>query len=434
MNLNRMSSKLKKLPIGIDSFEQVISGNYYYADKTLLVKDLLDVGAMATLFPRPRRFGKTLNMTMLQCFFEKNEVSKRHLFEGLAVTEHPDIMAHQGQYPVIFFTLKFVDSADWETCYASLKQLIADEFRRHRYLVESPALHQDERDDFAAIMSGQASEAFYQISLKKLTAYLEQHHKKSPIVLIDEYDVPIHNGFVHGYYNQVRSFTRAFFGDALKGNQHISSAVLTSTLHVADECIFAGFDNLLVCTMLHDMGANRFGLLEDEVQELLQNYDLGDQLPEVRCWYNGYTSGPFTIYNPWSLINFVDSKGELQPYWMNASNNEIIKKLIQVSCESVKAELEILLAGGVVTEEICENIVYAELATQTTMLWNFLRFSGYLTTRRVFLASNNLTYADFVIPNIEVSTFYQTTISGWFELDDSDVQSKKVALAVMMSC
>src|SRR3989304_2921796 len=264
----RRKNMLKTLPIGVDDFKKIITEDYYYVDKTLLIKEVLDSKVSATLITRPRRFGKTLNMSMLKYFFEKVDASHENLFENLAISQHKDKMAHQGQYPVIYFTLKFIDSMTWYDCLDKLKQVIAEVHRNHRYLLDSPLLDKTQKKDFESIITREASNVVYEVSLKNLIIYLAAYHQKRPIVLIDEYDVPIHAGFRHEYFINVASFMKSFLGDGMKDNKELEFAVVTGALRIAKESIFTGWNNLKVCTFLNDFYADKFGLLEKEGSKL----------------------------------------------------------------------------------------------------------------------------------------------------------------------
>jgi hypothetical protein len=353
-------------------------------------------------------------MSMLKYFFEKTENSHIQLFDNLAVTKHHDIMVHQGQYPVIFFTLKFIDSLDWNKCLDKLKLIIGEEYRRHQYLLDSPLLDKIQKNDFEAIINRQASEVQYEVSLKNLVVYLANYHQKSPIVLIDEYDVPIHAGFRNDYFINIISFMKSFLGDGLKDNKKLGFAVITGALRVARESIFTGLNNLKVCTFLSDSYADKFGLLENEVTTMLTYYELSMGADEVRSWYNGYTSGSVTVYNPWSIVNLAYNKGKLQPYWINTSNNDIIKNLITEGDGGIEEDIEALIQRKAITKEICENIVYADIKKNRNTLWNFLFFSGYLTFKNSRLIERTPS-ADFFIPNEEVLYFFESSILSWIQ-------------------
>lgn len=404
----------KQLPIGIDDFEKIITQNYYYVDKSLFIKEILDSGATATLITRPRRFGKTLNMSMLECFFEKAEKSRRQLFDDLAIVQDKAVMMHQGQYPVISITLKFTDSLEWDECLDKVKRVVSEEYKSHAYLLNNSLLDTRQKKEFEAIINLEASKVAYEVSLKNLIKYLADYHKKNPIVLIDEYDVPIHAGFRNEYFVNVVSFMKSFLGDALKGTKELDFAVITGALRVAKESIFTGLNNLEVCTLLNDSYADKFGLLEKEVSAILTYYDLQINADEVRSWYNGFASGPVMVYNPWSIINLAKQKGALQPYWINTSSNDIIKSLITDSDDIVKDDIESLIARKTITKEIGENIVYADIKKNSNALWNFLFFSGYLTFKDKRMI-NKRPSVDFLIPNDEIGYFFESTILSWIQ-------------------
>jgi len=406
---------MKNLPLGISDFETIISENLYYVDKSLFIKELIDSWRKISLIPRPRRFGKTLNMSMLQYFFEKTEKSSAPLFKNLAVAQHPYCMEYQGQYPVIFLTFKSTDEPTWDECFNALQEIIAEEFKRHNYLLKSTTLDAHEKKEFKEIINLSAQSTAYKGSLKKLIKYLAQYHNKNVIVLIDEYDVPIQGGFGHQYYNKVIAFLKSFLGRGLKDNKLVEAGVVTGAMRVAKESIFTGLNNLRVCTIVDDDHADKFGLLEDEVHQILEHYNLAHMKDKIRSWYNGYSSGLYTIYNPWSIINFLEKKGKFKPYWINSSSNDIIKNLIQHSSPEVKEDFERLLKKESVQKAINENIVFAEIHKSPDALWNFLLFTGYLTFKNNPPIDEDLQYLELMIPNAEIEGFYKTTILGWFQ-------------------
>ncbi len=409
---------MRKLPIGIDDFEKIRTKNYHYVDKSLLIKELLDFGSEVTLITRPRRFGKTLNLSMLRHFFEKTPNSTAFLFDGLHIAKHPECMEHQGQYPVIFLTLKGIKGATWEASFDNIKWLIADAFWRHSYLLEGSTLADHQKEYFKSIVACTASEAAYTISLKNLTAYLARYHNKNPIVLLDEYDVPMQEGFKYTYYKEATLFMSSFIVNGLKGNEYLNFAVVTGCMRISKESIFTGFNNPDVYTILDDAYSDKFGLLEDEVKTLLDECEIKTCqqtcLDEIRAWYNGFSSGHHTIYNPWSIINFINKKCEFRPYWVNTSSNDIIQDLIKDSSEDVKEEIAQLLQGKTIVKQMNENIVFADLVEgEEPVLWNFLLFSGYLSFKNLRL-EGTFRYADLFIPNKEITSIYESTILSWF--------------------
>ncbi len=407
----------RKIPIGIDDFKEIILENYHYIDKSLFIQELLDSGAKVTLIPRPRRFGKTLNLSMLKYFFEKATPSHASLFEELEIAKHPEYMKQQGEYPVIFLTFKFIEGETWDVSFDKMKRLIAHEFERHAYLLDSVALSPFRKQEFQKIIELSASDTAYEVSLKDLIMYLAKHHNQHPIVLLDEYDVPMQDGFKNNYYNKAAQFMRGFIGDGLKGNEFLNFAVITGCMRITKESIFTGLNNPRVCTLLDDAYSDKFGLLENEVIALLKECEIQSCqcacLEEIRAWYNGFSSGPNTIYNPWSIINFIDKKCKFDAYWVNTSSNDIIKSLIKNSDEDVKEEIAQLLQGKPIDKQVNENIVFTDLGKKEPALWNFLLFSGYLTFKNLRLVGTRR-HANLFIPNKEIVSIYESTILGWF--------------------
>ncbi len=405
----------KKLyvPIGVDDFKKLIEEGYYFVDKSLLIREVLSSNAVITLLPRPRRFGKTLNMSMLHYFFEETKESKRHLFNGLKITKYADCMEHQGKYPVIFLTLKDLKDSTWALCYRTMQEVVVSEFSRHDYLLESDALTAVQKKNFAAILDKTADETLYRRALLILSDCLATHHKQPTVILIDEYDSPVHAGYINGYYDEVINFMRGFMGAGLKGNNALKWGILTGILRVSKESIFSDMNNLEVCTFTRQDYSDKFGLLEDEVKTMLELFGLEKKIDIVRSWYNGYQSGPHKVYNPWSIVNLVKNRGILQSYWVNTSSNELIKDLLKESTPQLKEELEVLMTGGRVTKRIRENIIMTNIDQNDDALWNFLLFSGYLTFENYRLVGDT-DYAELLIPNIEVGTTYKTTFMEWF--------------------
>jgi len=448
----------KRIPIGVDDFKDLVEGNYYFADKSLLIKEILESGAKVTLIPRPRRFGKTLNLSMLRYFFEKapsiqpygplrvngeeqfeskpihgdDPTSSAHtecffaekmyrsigaaqfrrpLFNDLKIEQYPDCMQEQGKYPIIWLTFKDVKTPKWEDCYRLIKEQISSEFERHIGVVEF--LSDVEKKRFERIRQGSGDLADFMRSLLDLSAYLERAYKTRVIILIDEYDAPIHAGYLNGYYDEVVSFMRVFMGAGLKGNSALNFGVMTGILRVAKESIFSGLNNLEVCTLIQDRYSDKFGFLEDEVKTMLTYFGLENHLDEVRQWYNGYQSGNYKVYNPWSIINLVKNTGSIQAYWVNTSDNALIKNLLKTCSPEMKEELEVLMNGGSVKKLIQENIVMTEIEKNDEVLWNFLLFCGYLTFENYRREERSI-FADFKIPNEEVFLSYETSFRNWF--------------------
>lgn len=406
-------TKKKRLPIGIDDFVKVRTGNYYYVDKSLFIKDLLDSGAAATLVPRPRRFGKTLNISMVQNFFEKSINSRRELFNGLAIEHYPDCMEHQGKYPVIFLTFKNIKQMSWEISYDKLKSAISAEVTRHLPAIES-VLTTAERTYINGLIAGSATQGHFEDVLVYLPLYLERAYGSKVILLLDEYDAPIHAGFTSGYYDQVISFMRGFLGGGLKGNNSVEFSVMTGILRVAKESIFSGVNNLRGCTLIADGFSDKFGLTETEVEAGLRFFNIESKLTEIRDWYNGYSVGQIKIYNPWSILNFFDNGGLPHPYWVNTSDNMLIQDLVKNAPVGLKDDVELLMRGGTVKKQIQDNITLTQLTYDQSVFWNFLLFCGYLTFEN-YRQEGIFQFADLKIPNNEVLSVYHTFVLSWFK-------------------
>ncbi|MGL5648764.1 MAG: AAA family ATPase [Clostridium sp.] len=394
----------KKLPVGIDDFKEVIENDYYFVDKSMLINELLDKKSKVTLLPRPRRFGKTLNMSMLNYFFSiEDRENNRKLFGGLNISK-TDKMEYAGEYPVIYISLKDIKFRSWMECFGALKNLISNLFQSKIYIRES--LNEIQIKNFNDILMRNEN-ADYTNALKDLSSYLESYYKKKVIILIDEYDTPLVTAHSQGYYDEAIFFFRNFLSAALKGNPYLEFSVLTGILRVAKESIFSGLNNLVVSTIL-DNDFNYFGLTEDEVEELLKYYELEYELEDVKKWYNGYRFGKKLVYNPWSLINFA-SKNELNPYWVNTSDNSLIKELLDKNDSKVIDDLKAVFSGNEIEEVITENIIFSDLEDVDT-IWSLMLFSGYLTYDRFEISEITGAKTYFLkIPNYEVQSFFKNT-------------------------
>jgi hypothetical protein len=427
---------MQKLPVGLSDFKTVIEENYYYVDKSLLIKELIDQGDQVLLLPRPRRFGKTLNLSMLRYFFEKpalplarqmalagratalgrpgTEEDTSRLFRHLKIWQAgEEYSRRQGKYPVIYLTFKNIKESNWASALEKIKRLIKREFLRHKYLRKS--LEVEEREYFAEIVKQTGGQSAYEDSLEQLCDYLARHHQQKAILLIDEYDTPIQAGYVNGYYAEVVGFMRNFLSGGLKDNPHLEKGVLTGIIRVAKESIFSGLNNLGVFTVLSHRFADKFGLTEFEVEQMLKDYQAEDHYPALNEWYNGYVFGDTTIYNPWSIINYLSNPADgLKPYWVNTSDNAIIEQLLTRGGTELQSELESLINGESVEKPVEENIVFGEMEQRDDLLWSFLLFGGYLkyVGKR---ESNKRWLYQLQIPNREVSYVYDRLVEGWFE-------------------
>jgi len=403
----------KPLPIGISDFKILIEGGYAYVDKSLLIQELVERGAAVSLIPRMRRFGKTLNLSMLRYFFEKTEHDMSYLFTSLNIWKHEKYRSLQGKFPVIFLTLKDVKHASWQETFTTLRRLIAIEFQRHSYILEGDILTAKEKGLYHKILFETDDQTLIEQSLFFLTQWLHRYHKTRVILLVDEYDTPAHAAYVGDYYESLIFFLRNWLSGGLKDNSSLEQGVLTGILRIAKESIFSGLNNLSTFTILSEEFQDKFGLLESEVKQLLADYDLTSQLSEMRTWYNGYRIGSCKdLYNPWSVLNCIAKKGALAPYWVNTSDNALVKKLITKGTDDLKIDIEDLLKGGIIEKNVEEGIVFSNLENSPNAIWSLLLFSGYLT-----IASTPAygTPCRLRIPDVEVSELYKTTISEWFE-------------------
>jgi hypothetical protein len=422
--------KLKNLPIGQSDYREIITRNQFYVDKTLLLKELLDSGSLVSLIVRPRRFGKTTNLTMIRYFFEKhpNLENCEYLFKDKMIwkegSEYTDTC---GKYPVVYLTLKDIKTPDWMQCETKLKQFIAEEFRRHSYLLQSNELSEFDRKKLLSIMEETASIETYQTSLKTLTQYLYNHTKQRVVVLIDEYDTPIHEAYERGYYTHIVDFLRAFLGTGLKDNPSIERSVITGILRISKESIFSDLNNFAVFTTLNDKYSEQFGMTEKEVWDALDYYGLESYKEGVKDWYNGYVFGNTEgIYNPWSVLNFLDSYKEgLRPHWVNTSSNLLVKKLLTNSDSMAKNDLERLLTGQAIQKEVIVDTVFADVEKNSETLWSFLLFSGYLKVTKQEITQDERLICDLMIPNKEVSFVYRKFISSWLT---ENLQSTEINL------
>ncbi len=392
----------KKLPIGIDDFKEIIENDYYFVDKSMLINELLDKKSKVTLLPRPRRFGKTLNMSMLSYFFNiENKEENKELFKELVITK-TDKMKYQGEYPVIYISLKDIKVNNWKECIEEIKKVLKKVFKTKKYIREK--LAESEKIDFDEI-EFLNEKGDYVGALSNLSEYLYKFHGKKVIILIDEYDTPLVTAQSQGYYEEAIFFFRNFLSAGLKGNPYLEFAVLTGILRINNGSIFSGLNNLSVSTILDDE-YDHFGLKEKEVENMLEYYELNYKLEEVKKWYNGYRFGEGLVYNPWSLINFV-SKKKLGAYWINTSDNVLIKQLLDKNDINIFEKLELIFQGEDIQETISENIIFDNLDNINT-IWSLMLFSGYLTFDKFKISEITGIKSYFLkIPNQEVKSFFR---------------------------
>ena len=414
----------KPLPVGVDIFKDVIRNDYYYVDKTIMVKELLDLKGEVNLFTRPRRFGKTLNLSMLRYFFEdtgEEEENRRNreLFKGLKIMEAGEAYTGQmGRYPVINLTLKSAKQNTREAAFYKLKDLLSTEFARHENLREHRTLSDKERLQYARFADGEAGINEYSGSLEFLSRCLRKAAGEPVVILIDEYDVPLENAYFCGFYDEMANFIRSLFESALKTNENLNFAVITGCLRVSKESIFTGLNHLNIISVLDEKYSEHFGFTPEEAEQILAYYGAQSRLQDMKEWYDGYLFGDTKIYNPWSVIKFAyDLNGNVQafprPYWINTSSNDIIKNLVRDADWETRGQMEALLEGGTLDIQVHEEITYADMDGDGENLWNFLYFTGYLTKESAYFENSSI-YLRVRIPNVEVKTIYQNTILGWF--------------------
>ena len=412
--------EFKPLPIGIDNFEKLISRGYYFIDKTLLIKDLLDNKADVNLFTRPRRFGKTLNMSMLQYFFENTAKDNSYLFEGLNIMkEEEKYTSHMGQYPVINLSLKSAKQPNFELSLKCIKDELVDEFRRHAYILESDKL-KDEKEEYEKIVRKEKSEELYVTSLKFLSQCLEKYHGKKVIILIDEYDVPLENAFFEGFYDNMIAFIRSLFESALKTNSSLEFSVITGCLRISRESIFTGLNNLEIISILNKSYSEYFGFTKEDLNVILKDYNLLEKEELIKKWYNGYIFGDNEVYNPWSVIKFVkalvvDKNAFPTSYWANTSSNSIVRSLIEKADTATKKEIELLIEGKTIEKPVHEDITYDEIYDTMDNLWNFMFFTGYFKKINERISETNQKYLTLEIPNEEVKYIFRRKVLRWFE-------------------
>lgn len=410
--------KHKPLPIGVEDFKRLVDNGYYFVDKTLMIKELLENKETVNLFTRPRRFGKTLNMSMLQRFFEATEKSNAYLFDGLKIAAYPEYMAYQGQYPVISISLKSMKRASYQEAYFEYVKLLSDEFERHEIILQSDLVSEEDKLEFQKIKKRIAEPKEYNSAVKLLSKCLQKVYQKNVIILIDEYDVPLENAYHEGSYDDMTNLIRSCFESALKTNPSLEFAVLTGCLRVSRESIFTGLNNLKTYSITKNKFSQYFGFTQAEMQEILQTFSLEQYAGTIAKWYDGYRFGLTEIYNPWSVLNCIDSYLQndmvaCEPYWSNTSSNRIVKRLIEESNERTKSMVEELINGTPIHTQIFEDVTYGTIDVNQDYIWSFLLFTGYLKIISCETIGDE-TYYDMVIPNVEIKSIYKNTIRSWF--------------------
>ncbi len=415
----------KALPVGVENFEDIVKSEYYYVDKTMFIKELLDLKGKVNLFTRPRRFGKTLNLSMLRYFFEDTGYEKRNeqnksLFQGMKIIEAGEKYTKQmGMYPVFELTLKSAKQEDYDTAYYMIQNAVSIEFERHRGMIESKKemLSFREYKQYTAIAEGETEDKIVRNSLQLFCQCMYKITGKNTVILIDEYDVPLENAYFRGFYEKMVGFIRSLFEAALKTNQYLQFAVITGCLRISKESIFTGLNHLNIISVLDKKYSEHFGFTEQEVFRMMSFYEVESRFSTMKEWYDGYLFGDTEVYNPWSVIKFLydlysDAEAYPHPYWINTSSNDIIKDLIARADRETKGQIETLLAGGTLDIQIHEEVTYGDMHSNGENLWNFLYFTGYLTKESEYFKESSI-FLRARIPNIEVKTIYQNTILNW---------------------
>ena len=405
---------IKKLPIGISDYVRA-QEEYYYVDKTLLIKEFLDRKPLVSLFTRPRRFGKTLNMDMLRVFFEISDEDTSKFFVDKKIWKcGEEYREYQGKFPVIFLTLKDVKFDTWEATIDKIGELLQDEYGRHQEILNSDKISQYEKEYFSKILNKAANQVELSSALERLSKMLAVYYGKAPIIIIDEYDTPIQEGYSKDFYDEIIGFMRNFFSGAFKDNKNLSYGFLTGILRIAQESIFSGLNNLTGNTVMDEEYDNFFGFTSDEVKDILNYYGMPEKEGELKEWYDGYLFGSEEIYNPWSVINYVSKGGIPQAYWVNTGKNEILGEVMRVATDDITERLQLLLQGKSVIARIDQNVVYRSLAEDPANIYSLLLVAGYLKTPKKKLQDDGSYLCEVCIPNKEITSIYKKEIMSYF--------------------
>lgn len=416
----------KKLPIGISDYRKLIEEDYYYVDKTDFIRQVIEEGSLITLLPRPRRFGKTLNLSTLRYFYEKTEGNiYRPLFNGKSIEGWKDFEKYQGKYPVIMVTLKDCKGDTFEEMLPLLARELQSEFIRHDYLREH-IQQADYLDQFVRLQNRKATPDEMTGSLRLLSELLTAYWGTPPLVLLDEYDTPIHVAFDKGYYDRMISFMRNFMSLVFKDNTDIFRGVITGILRVSKESIFSGLNNIDVDTILEQSMCSSFGFTQEETDRMLSDYSMGNQKEEVKQWYDGYLFGGQTIYNPWSVLSFISKGGVLAPYWVNTGSDVLLRHLLADGPSQIRSGVESLIQGEPIRSVINDKLAFPDLLANPINIWSFMLFSGYLKASDSQLTPEDLIEYELQIPNREVKTVYRTIVRSW--IDNGPVKNERLEL------
>lgn len=407
---NAILSPKKPLPIGVSDFKSAIT-NYYYVDKTLLIRDFLNAIPMVSLFTRPRRFGKTLNMDMLRVFFEKTPEDTSVYFKDKYIWQCGEYYTkHQGQYPVIFLSFKDVKCSSWEETFQKISKLISLEFMRHDELESSFVLSSYEKEQYHRFASENINEVDCQMGLQLLSLLLHKHYNKECVIIIDEYDTPIQQGHLCDFYNEIVDFMRNFFSGGLKDNPHLAFGFLTGILRVAKESIFSGMNNLKTNSILDDNYSSYFGFTNEEVKDMLAYYEYEDKYQEILEWYDGYRFGSSEIFNPWSVINYISDQCFPKAFWQSTGSNDIIGEIIGTATPEITENLYKLFCGNTITTYVDTSVIYPEVQTNPYSIYSFLLVAGYLKVAAIYPQNDGNYMCDVAIPNKEILYVYEKEV------------------------
>ena len=407
---NAILSPKKPLPIGVSDFKSATT-NYYYVDKTLLIRDFLNAIPMVSLFTRPRRFGKTLNMDMLRVFFEKTTEDTSIYFKDKYIWQCGDYYTkHQGQYPVIFLSFKDVKCSSWQETFQKISKLISLEFMRHNELENSSVLSSYEKKQYHRFASENINEVDCQMGLQLLSLLLHKHYNKECVIIIDEYDTPIQQGHLCDFYNDIVDFMRNFFSGGLKDNPHLAFGFLTGILRVAKESIFSGMNNLKTNSILDNNYSSYFGFTNEEVRDMLAYYDYEDKYQEICEWYDGYRFGNSEIFNPWSVINYISDECFPKAFWQSTGSNDIIGEIIKTATPEINENLYKLFCGNTVTTYVDTSVIYPEVQSNPNSIYSFLLVTGYLKVAEIYPQNDGNYMCDVAIPNKEILYVYEKEV------------------------
>ena len=407
---NAILSPKKPLPIGVSDFKSATT-NYYYVDKTLLIRDFLNAIPMVSLFTRPRRFGKTLNMDMLRVFFEKTSDNTSIYFKDKYIWQCGDYYTkHQGQYPVIFLSFKDVKCSSWQETFQKISKLISLEFMRHDELESSFVLSSYEKEQYHRFASENINEVDCQMGLQLLSLLLHKHYNKECVIIVDEYDTPIQQGHLCDFYNEIVDFMRNFFSGGLKDNPHLAFGFLTGILRVAKESIFSGMNNLKTNSILDTNYSSYFGFTNEEIKDMLVYYEYEDKYQEILEWYDGYRFGNTEIFNPWSVINYISDECFPKAFWQSTGSNDIIGEIIKTATPEINENLYKLFCGNTITTYVDTSVIYPEVQTNPYSIYSFLLVAGYLKVAEIYPQNDGNYMCDVAIPNKEILYVYEKEV------------------------